>query len=84
MPHKADPTRLAKYRAWLSVVALLVAAIFGTLAMGSFAAGEGLAGENGMDHVGRVIITFNMVGIVLFGFAAAALYLAWRFRPGGD
>ncbi len=83
-PLKADPTKVAKYRAWLSATALLVAAIFGTLAMGAFPAGEGLAAENGADQIGRVILTFNILGIVLFGFTAATLYLAWRLRPGGE
>ncbi|WP_286828762.1 MULTISPECIES: hypothetical protein [Kordiimonas] len=83
-PQAADSTKVAKYRAWLSVVSLLVAALFGTLAMGSFAAGEGLAGDAAPDDFARIIITFNILGIVLFGFTAATLYLAWRFRPGGD
>ena len=81
---KADPTKVAKYRAWLSATALLVAAIFGTLALGTFSAGEGLAGETDAGQMDRVLTTFNILGVVLIGFAATALFLAWRFRPGGD
>lgn len=83
-PQKADPTKVAKYRAWMSAGALFAAAIFGILAVGSFTAGEGLADDIETGSGLRVIVTFAVIGVVMFGFTAAALVLAWRFRPGGD
>ncbi|NVJ99310.1 MAG: hypothetical protein HWE25_14240 [Alphaproteobacteria bacterium] len=70
-----------KYRFWLSVTAFFAAIWFGTLGLGSFAAGEGLAGENGAQEMDRVIITFGLVGVSFFALTLLCLLLAWRLRP---
>lgn len=75
--------KLARYRFWLSFASLFTAAVFGTLGLGAFSAGEGLAGDASQADYMRVIITFGIVGAVLLAFTGICLYLAWRFRPGG-
>lgn len=81
----ASPDKIARYRFWLSFMALLVSFLFGFTGLGAFSAGEGLAGDvaAGADH-GRVVLTFGIVGTILLTLAPVCLYLAWRFRPGGE
>lgn len=87
VPEAAQPAPSAngKYRFWLALVALLISILFGILAVGTFAAGQGLAHEHSDPaKVDDTIFLFNMVGTVVLSITVGCLVLAYKLRPGGD
>ncbi|MBO6505374.1 MAG: hypothetical protein JJ850_09345 [Kordiimonadaceae bacterium] len=72
-----------KYRFWLSFMAIIMFAVFGFLALGSFAAGSGLSANLHSENPEPTIFLYNTVGAILLTMMPVRLFLAWKLRPGG-
>lgn len=70
-----------KYRFWLAFTALLMSGFFGSLGLGSFSAGQGLASNPDNIDPAVTILTFNFIGVILLAQAPICLWLAWKLRP---
>ncbi|TNE61555.1 MAG: hypothetical protein EP335_15455 [Alphaproteobacteria bacterium] len=84
LPAQTAPAHTAphKFRFWLAFTCLIVAALFGALGIGAIAAGYGLAEEAaGAESPLTTIITFKIVGTLMFAMAVACLWLTYRLRP---
>jgi len=77
--------RRLKYRFWLAVLALVLAAVFASFALGSFTAGQGLAMQTqNSAQADQTILIFNVLGGVFIALTVGAMWLTYKLRPGGD
>lgn len=79
-PQPANATYM-KYRFWLSFTAIFMSAVFGFLALGSFAAGSGLSANLHSENPEPTIFLYNTVGAILMAMMPVCLFLAWKLRP---
>lgn len=70
-----------KFRFWLGIATILLAAIFGVLALAAFAAGRGLAGEGSAEQAADTILIFNLLGTAFLAFIPACLWLVFKLQP---
>lgn len=77
--------RKLKYHLWLAVLALVLAAFLGSLAVGAFSVGQGLAQEaSDPAQAAQTILIFNIVGGLFIALTVCAMSLTYKLRPGGD
>lgn len=76
--------KTGKYRFFLALTALILSAIFGSLAYLSFASGTALSGEVDGAGVAETLLRFDIVGGIFIAMVPASFFTAYKLRPGGD